>query len=75
MLSGDIDFGSKPWARSREAVDYVMKELQNAMRAEAAKYERLRIESYIRQGSSRDALKVIWPNEYDSVIQFQIEGL
>ncbi|XP_052277206.1 uncharacterized protein LOC127876197 isoform X3 [Dreissena polymorpha] len=74
-LIGDIDFGSKPWARSREAVDYVMKELQNAMRAEAAKYERLRIESYIRQGSSRDALKVIWPNEYDSVIQFQIEGL
>ncbi|KAH3829652.1 uncharacterized protein LOC127876199 [Dreissena polymorpha] len=72
---GDIDFGSKPWARSQEAVDYVMKELQKEMRAEAAKYERLRIESYIRQGSSRDALKVIWPNEYDSVIQFQIEGL
>jgi hypothetical protein len=35
-------------------------------------YEHLRIDSYIRQGSSRDGLKVIKPDEYDTVLEFHI---
>ncbi|XP_053391500.1 uncharacterized protein LOC123541466 [Mercenaria mercenaria] len=73
---GEIDFGRKEWARSREAVDAVMELLQKEMRAKAeANYEHLRIDSYIRQGSSRDGLKVIKPDEFDTVIEFHIEGL
>ncbi|XP_053400505.1 uncharacterized protein LOC128545901 isoform X1 [Mercenaria mercenaria] len=73
---GEIDFGRKEWARSRDAVDAVMELLQKEMRANAeANYEHLRIDSYIRQGSSRDGLKVIRPDEFDSVIEFHIEGL
>lgn len=52
-----------------------MQKLLEEIRKEAAKYEGLRIDSYIRQGSSRDGLKVIAPDEYDSVFEFHIEGL
>lgn len=70
-----MDFGRRELARSREAVNHVMKRLLEEMRKEAKKYEGLRIDSYIRQGSSRDGLKVISPDEYDSVLEFHIEGL
>ncbi|XP_045182957.2 uncharacterized protein LOC123541486 [Mercenaria mercenaria] len=42
---GEIDFGRKEWARSRDAVDAVMELLQIEMRAKAATdYEHLRID-------------------------------
>ncbi|XP_060586019.1 uncharacterized protein LOC132741778 isoform X3 [Ruditapes philippinarum] len=73
---GDIDFGRKEWARSRDAVDAVMELLLDDLRVKASTdYEHLRIDSYIRQGSSRDGLKVIKPDEYDTVLEFHIEGL
>ncbi|XP_052779276.1 uncharacterized protein LOC128216677 [Mya arenaria] len=71
---GEIDFGSKDWARSREAVDYFMDNLLIEMRKEADKFEHIKLESYVRQGSSRDGLKVIAPDEYDTVVQFHIQG-
>ena len=52
-----------------------MNNLLEEVREEAKKYEGLRIDSYIRQGSSRDGLKVIAPDEYDSVLEFHVEGL
>ena len=42
---------------------------------EATSYEGLRIDSYIRQGSSRDGLKVVAPDEFDTILEFHIEGL
>lgn len=72
---GEMDFGRKEWARSRETVDNVMDLLLKQLRAEATKYEGLRIDSYIRQGSSRDGLKVVAPDEYDTILEFHIEGL
>lgn len=52
-------------------MDLLLKEL----RAQATKYEGLRIDSYIRQGSSRDGLKVIAADEFDIILEFHIEGL
>ncbi|XP_060586020.1 uncharacterized protein LOC132741780 isoform X1 [Ruditapes philippinarum] len=73
---GEIDFGRKEWARSREAVDAVMDLLLKELRFKAlTDYEHLRIDSYIRQGSSRDGLKVIKPDEFDTILEFHIEGL
>ncbi|XP_060579410.1 uncharacterized protein LOC132736317 [Ruditapes philippinarum] len=73
---GEIDFGGKEWARSRDAVDAVMELLLKELRVKASTdYEHLRIDSYIRQGSSRDGLKVIKPDEFDTVLEFHIEGL
>ncbi|XP_045187922.2 uncharacterized protein LOC123545672 [Mercenaria mercenaria] len=73
---GEIDFGRREWARSRDTVDAVMDLLLKDLRARAAAhYKHLRIDSYIRQGSSRDGLKVIKPDEFDTLIEFHIEGL
>ncbi|XP_060586028.1 uncharacterized protein LOC132741781 [Ruditapes philippinarum] len=73
---GEIDFGRREWARSRDAVDAVMELLLKELRVKASTdYEYLRIDSYIRQGSSRDGLKVIKPDEFDTVLEFHIEGL
>jgi len=38
-------------------------------------FEGIRIDSYIRQGSSREGLKVVEPNEFDAMLEFHIEGL
>jgi hypothetical protein len=74
--SGEIDFERKEWARSRDAVDEVMKLLLKELRVKASTdYEHLRIDSYVRQGSSRDGLKVIKPDEFDTVLEFHIERL
>lgn len=70
LFSGEMDFGRREWARSRDAVDAVMELLQNELRVKAVNYEHLRIDSYIRQGSSRDGLKVVAPDEFDTHIEF-----
>lgn len=41
----------------------------------ASIYEHLKIKSYVRQGSSRDGLKVIAPDEFDTIIEFHIDDL
>jgi hypothetical protein len=49
--------------------------LLKEVKGKAQYYERLKIESYIRQGSSRDGLKVVAPDEFDTVLEFHIEGI
>ena len=72
-LSGDIDFPRKQWAKSRKLVDGVMDMVLGVLRSES--FEGIRIDSYIRQGSSREGLKVVEPNEFDAMLEFHIEGL
>ncbi|XP_052233159.1 uncharacterized protein LOC127846018 [Dreissena polymorpha] len=45
------------------------------LRRQSPQYKGLRIDSYIRQGSSRDGLKVWKADEFDSMLEFHIEGL
>ncbi|KAH3775142.1 hypothetical protein DPMN_176539 [Dreissena polymorpha] len=52
-------------------MDLLLKQL----REQAKKYEGLRIDSYIRQGSAREGLKVLNANEFDTMLEFHIEGL
>ena len=73
FLSGDIDFPRKQWAKSRKLVDGVMDMVLERLRSES--FEGIRIDSYIRQGSSREGLKVVEPDEFDAMLEFHIEGL
>ncbi|KAL4239007.1 hypothetical protein ACF0H5_003711 [Mactra antiquata] len=72
---GEIDFPRRQWARARDAVDEVLKLLLKEMRAKVVDVTHLKIDSYIRQGSARDGLKVIAPDEFDVAFEFHIEGL
>ncbi|XP_052230421.1 uncharacterized protein LOC127844341 isoform X2 [Dreissena polymorpha] len=65
---GDIDFKKADWAESRQAVDAIMDLLLKQLREQAKKYEGLRIDSYIRQGSAREGLKVLDANEFDTLL-------
>lgn len=72
----NMNFSSKEWARARDVVDKVMAMLRKTMDEKARhKYKHLRIDSYVRQGSSRDGLKIIAPDEFDTIVQFHIDGL
>ncbi|KAL4219034.1 hypothetical protein ACF0H5_021617 [Mactra antiquata] len=72
---GEIDFPRRQWARARDAVDEVLKLLLKEMRAKVVGVTHLKIDSYIRQGSARDGLKVIAPDEFDVAFEFHIERL
>ncbi|KAH3775145.1 uncharacterized protein LOC127844339 [Dreissena polymorpha] len=72
---GNIDFDRAEWAESRQAVDEVMKWILEDIRLQAKNYKGLRIDSYVRQGSSREGLKVYKADEFDSMLEFHIEGL
>jgi len=50
-----------------------MDTILDVLRSES--FEGIRIDSYIRQGSSREGLKVVEPNEFDAMLEFHIEGL
>ncbi|KAH3775149.1 hypothetical protein DPMN_176546 [Dreissena polymorpha] len=45
------------------------------LRRQSPQCKGLRIDSYIRQGSSRDGLKVLKADKFDSMLEFHIEGL
>ncbi|KAH3773070.1 hypothetical protein DPMN_174421 [Dreissena polymorpha] len=51
-------------------MDLLLKQL----REQANKYEGLRMDSYIRQESARESLKVLDANEFDTLLEFHIES-
>ncbi|WAQ98318.1 hypothetical protein MAR_022691 [Mya arenaria] len=76
LFVGKIDFDSSDWAKSRKAVDAVMELLIKELKSQAnANYEGLRIDSYVRQGSSREGLKVLKADEFDEMLEFHFDGL
>ena len=74
-VSGDIDFGRKDWATARDTVDAVLELLFKEVRSGADKFEGLKIERYVRQGSSREGLKVIAPDEFDTLLLYHFENI
>ncbi|WAQ98338.1 hypothetical protein MAR_022711 [Mya arenaria] len=72
---GNIEVDSSDWEESRRAVDEVMNLLLKELRCQAEHYEGLRIDSYVRQGSSREGLKVLKADEYDAMLEFHFDGL
>ncbi|XP_052792942.1 uncharacterized protein LOC128226879 isoform X2 [Mya arenaria] len=74
--SRKIDFDPADWAESRHVVDAVMELLLTELRSQAeANYKGLRIDSYVRQGSSREGMKVIKADEFDAMLEFHFDGL
>ncbi|WAQ98334.1 hypothetical protein MAR_022707 [Mya arenaria] len=74
--NGKIDFDPADWAESRHVVDAVMELLLTELRSQAeANYKGLRIDSYVRQGSSREGMKVIKADEFDAMLEFHFDGL
>ena len=73
--SGDIEFGRKEWARARTAVDEILKLMKTEILLGLQQYEHLKMERFVHQGSSREGLKVVVPDEFDTLLQFHIEGL
>ncbi|WAQ98330.1 hypothetical protein MAR_022703 [Mya arenaria] len=67
---GNIEVDSSDWEESRRAVDEVMNLLLKELRCQAEHFEGLRIDSYVRQGSSREGLKVLKADEYDAMLEF-----
>ncbi|XP_052795651.1 uncharacterized protein LOC128228394 [Mya arenaria] len=72
---GDIDVDNMDWFESRVVVDLVMDLLQIELRSQAKKYEGLVINWYVRQGSSREGLKVVKADEFDVMLEFHFDGL
>ncbi|WAQ98335.1 hypothetical protein MAR_022708 [Mya arenaria] len=72
---GKIDVDASDWEESRRAIDAVMKLLLKELRSQAENYEGLRIDSYVRQGSSREGLKVLKADEFDAMLEFHFDGL
>ncbi|KAL4220397.1 Mitochondrial fission 1 protein [Mactra antiquata] len=71
-----MDFGRREWDRAHKAVTKVLNILREELTNQAKDlYKGLRIDSYILQGSSRDGLKVIAPDEFDIGIEFHIDGV
>ncbi|XP_052791601.1 uncharacterized protein LOC128225733 [Mya arenaria] len=72
---GDMEVDSWDWFESRQVVDVVMDLLQKELRSKGKRYEGLVINSYVRQGSSREGLKVLNADEFDAMLEFHFEGL
>ncbi|KAL4239008.1 hypothetical protein ACF0H5_003712 [Mactra antiquata] len=73
---GEMDISRQEWARAQEIVEEVLVKLLDEMKVRArAQFQGLRIDKYVRQGSSRDGLKVIAPDEFDTGFEFWIEGI
>ncbi|XP_045209758.2 uncharacterized protein LOC123561450 [Mercenaria mercenaria] len=71
-----IDIGKKEWDRATRTVDAVLSmllcEMQKIARRE---YKDLVIEKYVKQGSSREGLKVNKADEFDVLLLFYITGM
>ncbi|WAQ98236.1 hypothetical protein MAR_022609 [Mya arenaria] len=72
---GDMEVDDRDWFESRQVVDKVMDLLKKELRSQAEKYEGLLINSYVRQGSSREGLKVVKADEFDAMLEFHFDGL
>ncbi|WAQ98331.1 hypothetical protein MAR_022704 [Mya arenaria] len=73
---GSIDVDASDWEESRKAVDVVMELLLKELKSLTVKHYRgLRIDSYVRQGSSREGLKVLKADEFDAMLEFHFDGL
>lgn len=72
-----INFDNSLWEESCEVIDIVMKDVVRQMKMTASgRFPGLVLEdNLIKQGSSREGLKVCDPFEFDYILPFSIEGL
>lgn len=72
-----INFDNSLWEETCEVVDNVMKDVVRQMKMTASRrFPGLVLEDdLIKQGSSREGLKVCDPFEFDYILPFRIEGL
>lgn len=77
FLTEKINFDISLWEDSCEVIDKVMKDVVRQMKMTASKrFPGLVLEdNLIKQGSSREGLKVCDPYEFDYILPFRIEGL
>lgn len=71
----ELNFSETDWQKATKAVDKVLEMLMREIRTEADKIEGLVIENYVKQGSSREGLKVHEADEFDVLLQYHFEGL
>ncbi|XP_052794411.1 uncharacterized protein LOC128227688 [Mya arenaria] len=73
---GNIEVDDSDWKESMKTVDVVMKLLLIEIKSRAVKdFRGLRIGSYVRQGSSREGLKVLKADEFDTMLEFHFDKL
>lgn len=70
----NMDFTNKEWARSRDTTNEILNMILTDIKAFADDFKGLKIERYVRQGSSREGLKVIAADEFDTILLYHFEG-
>ncbi|XP_056004836.1 uncharacterized protein LOC125659950 isoform X1 [Ostrea edulis] len=73
----NLHISESDWQESRQIMDKVVKIIAREMKAAAAiQFPGLVLdETFIKQGSSREGLKVCDPLEFDFILPFRIEGV
>lgn len=71
----ELNIEEAEWNKATKAVNKVLDLLMPEIKSEAAKYEGLVIEKYVKQGSSREGLKVHAADEFDVLLQFHFENI
>ncbi|XP_045183052.2 uncharacterized protein LOC123541548 [Mercenaria mercenaria] len=72
---GQFEIDDESFERAGRYTNAVLALMFKAMTENASRYTGLVLEGYSYQGSSRDGLKVISPNEFDTMLTFHIESL
>ncbi|XP_045208218.2 uncharacterized protein LOC123560041 isoform X2 [Mercenaria mercenaria] len=70
----ELNIDNGEWNKATETVNKVLNMLMAEIKCEARKYG-LFIEKYVKQGSSREGLKVHAPDEFDVLLQYSFENL
>ncbi|XP_060592031.1 uncharacterized protein LOC132746798 [Ruditapes philippinarum] len=71
----NLDIKRKDWDRATGAVDSVLDMFLEELQTEATRFSGLHINKFIRQGSSREGLKVSKADEFDALLLFDIKGM
>ena len=72
----DFDVDPSDWKRSCKTVNVILEHiLLKEIKAQAERYKGLAIGKYVKQGSSREGLKIRKADEFDTVLIYEIKGL
>lgn len=71
----EMNFSLDAWKRATDIADKVLNILLVEVMKEASKIKGLQIKKYIKQGSSREGLKVGNPDEFDVLLLFELNDI
>lgn len=72
----DFDVDSGDWKSSCHMINILLEDvLLKEIKAQAESYDGLGIKKFVKQGSSREGLKIRKADEFDTVLLYEIKGL